>query len=93
MADGSSWTPHPRTFADILPRPGRILARCQAPSCGAATLLTIGPALYAALSHAALERLEDQLRCSCGARRGRLGPPPAHTAQHAPRARLYLFHT
>jgi hypothetical protein len=81
----------PRTIDDVLTEPGVILARCEASACGAVTALNIDPDLHRHLCRASLSRLEDQLRCTCGGRRGRLEAWPTDLPAPSGRARLYLF--
>lgn len=68
-----------------------MVARCSIRACAAVTTLDISPDLYAALRHASLDRLEDQLRCTCGARRGALEAWTAQRPIRAERERLFLF--
>lgn len=81
----------PHRVADILPAPGVMLARCDAPACRAVTALDIDPPLHSYLKLASLSRLEDQLRCTCGGRRGRLEAWPAGLLAPPSQGRLYLF--
>ena len=81
----------PQRVADILPAPGMMLARCDAPACRAVTALDIAPPLHSYLKQTSLTRLEDQLRCTCGGRRGRLEAWPAGLPTPASQRRLYLF--
>ena len=81
----------PKVLGDILPASGVMLARCEAATCGAVTALDIDADLHGYLSRASLSRLEDQLRCTCGGRRGRFETWPAELPAPLSRARLYLF--
>ncbi len=81
----------PQSVADILPAPGAMLACCDTPACGAMTVLDIDAGLHSYLKTASLNRLQDQLRCVCGGRRGRLEPWPAGLTAPRTRGRLYLF--
>ena len=81
----------PKVLGDILPEPGVMLVRCEAPGCGAVTALDIDADLHGYLSRASLNRLEDKLRCTCGGRRGRFETWPADLPAPSSRGRLYLF--
>lgn len=81
----------PQVVGDILAAPGVVVARCRSRPCAAVTALDIGPGLYRLLRRASLARLEDQLRCTCGGRRGALAAWPANLSVLPGRQRLFLF--
>ena len=76
----------PRTLADLLAVPGVLVARC---GCGAVTPLD--RVVAADLRQASLSRLEGDLRCTCGARRGAIAVWPRGLPTPASRDRLFLF--
>lgn len=78
----------PHVLGDLLAAPGVLVARCR---CGAVTPL---PALTASgdgLRQAALGRLEQALRCTCGARSGALELWPQDVPTPGSRDRMFLF--
>lgn len=68
-----------------------LTARCTIPACGAVTVLEMDTGLRRYLEGASLNRLEDQLRCTCGARTGRLAFGSAKPPPPPGRGRMYLF--
>ena len=83
--------PSAQVLADILPRPGMVMARCVGEACGAVTALEFSEGLHRRLRLSSLARLEGALRCSCGARRGTLEPWPADLAAAPGAGRVFLF--
>jgi hypothetical protein len=81
----------PQAVGDLLPEPGVMLARCDAPACGAVTALEVGLDLHGYLKRVSISRLQDQLRCTCGSRRGRLEAWPVNLPAPTGPRRLYLF--
>jgi hypothetical protein len=76
---------------DILPIPGGLVARCLSATCGAVTPIEVSPQLHWLIARAPLARLQQGLRCTCGARAGVLEPFPANFAAPKSGGRLYLF--
>jgi hypothetical protein len=81
----------PKVVRDLLGEPGMVVARCRTRACGAVTPLMVGPGLYRLLARASVSRLEEQLRCTCGGRRGALETWPANLVLLPSRNRLFLF--
>lgn len=81
----------PQVVGDLLAAPAMVVARCRTRKCGAVTPLPIGPGLYRLLARASVNRLEEQLRCTCGGRRGALETWPANLVLLPGRDRLFLF--
>jgi hypothetical protein len=77
----------PRVLGDLLVGSGVVVARCR---CGAVTPLPL-VAASADLRQAALGRLEQDLRCTCGARSGAIELWPQGLPTPASRDRLFLF--
>jgi hypothetical protein len=67
------------------------VARCFSKACGAVTALPVTPELHRHIRFSSLSRLQENLRCTCGARSGALEPWPANVALLPCKDRLYLF--
>jgi len=76
---------------DLFAGAGVVVARCRARSCGAVTVLDLSPGLRAVLQKASLARLEDALRCTCGARGGVFAASSAELPADKSGHRLFLF--
>jgi hypothetical protein len=91
MSRGPQPAPPPAVLADLVGPDQVLVASCIAPGCGAAAVIELGAWRKSQVRFAAVARLEEELRCACGARRGVLsaraywGPRPATHGQ------LYLF--
>lgn len=83
--------PQLNLLCDILPAPGTLIARCTSKRCSAVTALEFSAHLYRYVRSASLRRLEEGLRCTCGARQGVLEPWPTNLALLPGKDRLYLF--
>jgi hypothetical protein len=66
-----------------------LVASCLRPGCGAEA--AVGDIRSLAFRGASIERLEDQVRCACGARRGRLSTCQVYSRQPASEGSIYLF--
>ena len=91
MEQRRTQTPQPHLLCQILPAPGTLVARCISRACGAVTPLPVTPGLHRQIRFSSLARLQDNLRCTCGARSGALEPWPANVAILPCKDRLYLF--
>jgi hypothetical protein len=91
MLAGATSRPRPGVLADLVGPDQVLVARCVAPGCGAATDLDLGAWRLSQLRFAAVDRLEDELRCSCGARRGALSAQAYWGPRPALEGHLYLF--
>lgn len=78
----------PQVLKDLMGPSGLVVARCSAPACGAVTPLEITAGFLGLVS---LARLEGELRCTCGGRRGLLEAWPANLTVLPARDRLFLF--
>jgi hypothetical protein len=91
MADGTTWRGRPITLGEFLVGGGALFAVCSSPSCGAAT--EVEPRVVEDAWRSSLLRLEDGLRCSCGARGGTLIVVGAERPPFRGAGRCSLFHT
>ena len=91
MEHGRTQSAPVQILGRLLPAPGTLVARCLSPGCGAVTRLRVSSDLHRHIRFASVERLEESLRCTCGARSGALEPWPANLALFPSRERLYLF--
>jgi hypothetical protein len=91
MADGATWVAEPAMVADILKSDDVLVARCEQSGCGAEAVVSVGGGLSSMLRRASIRRLEEHLRCACGARRGRLSVRPYWGPRPAMTGRIFLF--
>jgi hypothetical protein len=91
MSRGPRPAPPPAVLADLVGPDQVLLASCLAPGCGAASVIDLGPWRQSQVRFAAVARLEDEVRCSCGARRGALSARAYWGPRPATQGRLYLF--
>ena len=89
MADGSAQICQPSVIRDLLGSDGVLVASCLNPACGAQAV--VASAAVSGLRQSSITRLEDELRCVCGARRGRLSSRPFWGPQPALPGGIYLF--
>ena len=88
MADGSARISQPTVIRDLLGSNGVLVASCLDPACGAQAVVA---SAAAGLRQSSIARLEDELRCVCGARRGRLSSRPFWGPRPALSGGIYLF--
>jgi len=91
MTAGAASRSHPAILADLLGADQVLVARCVAPGCGAAAELDLGSWRLSQLRFVSVARLEDELRCGCGARRGALSARAYWGPRPVQQGRLYLF--
>ena len=89
MPDGAAQFHPPFVVRDLVRGDQVLVAACLDPACGAEAV--VGEARASALRNASIDRLEDELRCACGARRGRLFSRPFWGPRPAAKAGIYLF--
>jgi hypothetical protein len=81
----------PAVLADLVGPDQVLLAHCVAPGCGAAAVIELGAWRQSQIRLASVARLEDELRCACGARRGALSARAYWGPRPATHGRLFLF--
>jgi hypothetical protein len=85
----ATWRGRPILLDEFLIGGGVLVARCASPNCRTASVLDA--AVVRAAGRSSISRLEEAIRCTCGARGGRLklwrgaAPPPVG------RDRCFLF--
>jgi hypothetical protein len=89
MAGGSAQSERPFAVREIARGDQVLVASCLDPACGAQAI--IGEASAPVLRNASIDRLEEALRCVCGARRGRLTARPFWGPRPAMTGGIYLF--
>lgn len=89
MADGT-WRGRPITLGQFLSGGGTLFAACGSPACGVAS--EIEPRLVEDAWRSSVQRLEEAIRCACGARGGTLIVVDAGERLNARVGRCYLFH-
>jgi hypothetical protein len=90
MADGTTWRGRPITLGEFLLGGGILFAVCSSPGCGAAT--EVEPRLVENAWRSSVPRLEDALRCTCGARGGTLVVAGPGARRPLGASRCFLFH-
>jgi hypothetical protein len=91
MADGTTWAREPTTLSQILKTDDVLVASCEQPGCGAQSVVSAGHGIPSQLRHASIARLEQHLRCACGARRGALSVRPYWGPRPATKGCVFLF--
>lgn len=81
----------PAVLADLVGPDQVLVAHCTAPGCGASSVIELGAWRQSQVRLASVARLEDELRCECGARRGALSARAYWGPRPATHGRLYLF--
>ena len=89
MADGSAPLRQPVMVGEMLLGDRVLVASCFRPDCEAEAV--VGDARSLSLRFASVARLEDELRCLCGARRGRLSSRPFWSPRRVVSGGIYLF--
>ena len=77
-----------RLLSDLFIAPGVLVARCR---CGAVTPMEVNAFTSGDPKRAPLARLEEGLRCTCGARSGSIEVWPRGLPIPSRRDRLFLF--
>jgi|KBSSwiStaDraftv2_1062776.scaffolds.fasta_scaffold10156_13 hypothetical protein len=90
MADGTTWRNRPITLGEFLAGGGALFAVCSSAACGVASEVEAG--VLESAWRASIPRLQDALRCTCGARGGTFIVVGAGQEPARPRGRVYLFH-
>jgi hypothetical protein len=90
MADGTTWRGRPITLGEFLLGGGALFAVCSSPACGAAT--EVEPREVENAWRSSVPRLEEAVRCTCGARGGTLIVVGLGTAPRSGEGRCFLFH-
>ena len=94
MADGSARAAgavRAATVADLMAGERALVAACGDPRCGAQAVIAGPGAWPPALRLASVARLEEALRCRCGARRGVLTSRPYWGPRPPMTGGVYLF--
>jgi hypothetical protein len=91
MNPGPRPAPPPTVLVDLVGPDEVLMASCVAPGCGATTVIDLGGWRQSQIRFSSVSRLEDELRCACGARRGVLSAGAYWGPRPATHGRLSLF--
>ena len=91
MADGATQIPSLSVLAELLHADEILIASCRQRGCDSQAVIPLGDRQSTLLRRASIDRLEDNLRCVCGARSGSLGVRPFWGPRPAMTGGIYLF--